>query len=150
MKLNGHFKNSAYIREIKMLLARIHFWFGFVGIIVFLLTGLYMDQVHNHLQDMADRSRMFYRSAHIYLLLAALLNLFLGVYLQINERTLIKVFQYSISSIVLLCPVLFLLGFYFEYQHALVGFERPYSRAGSYLILFASGLLCLQVFFMKK
>jgi len=133
-----------------MLLGRIHFWFGFVGIIIFLLTGQYMDHVHNHLQSMADRPRMFYRSAHIYLLLAAILNLFLGAYLKIDERKLIKFFQYSISGIVLLSPILFLLGFYFEYELALVGFERPYSRAGSYLILLASGLLCLQVFFSQE
>lgn len=133
-----------------MTLARVHFWFGFIGIIVFVLTGQYMDYFHNHLHDMADRPRMFYRSAHIYLLLAVIINLFLGAYLKLDERKLIKMIQYAISFIVLLCPILYLLGFYFEYQFSLEGFERPYSRLASYLILFSAVLLCFQVFFSEK
>ena len=56
-------------------LNRFHFWLGITGTLLFILTGQYMDKVHNHLQKMADGPRMLYRSAHIYLLLAAVVNL---------------------------------------------------------------------------
>lgn len=42
-----------------------HYWFGAVGLAAFLLTGLYMDQAHDHLRGMADRPRMLFRATHL-------------------------------------------------------------------------------------
>lgn len=131
-----------------MILAKVHFWIGLVGILVFVLTGQYMDYVHVELME--DRPRMFYRSAHIYLLLAFLINLFAGVYFRIDERNLIKFFQLVISVIILICPFLFLVAFFLEEQHALEGFERPYSSLASYLLFGVGLVLCLQAFFAHR
>src|ERR1043165_8916326 len=40
---------------------RFHLIFGLVMLVVFLLTGQYMDRVHEHLRNMADGPRMLYR-----------------------------------------------------------------------------------------
>jgi hypothetical protein len=52
---------------------RIHLVFGLSVMVVFLLTGQYMEYVHNRL--LPDGTRVLYRSRHIYLLLAGLINL---------------------------------------------------------------------------
>ena len=59
---------------------RFHLIFGFVVIIIFLLTGQYMDKFLQHLEGMADGPRMMYRTRHIYILLSGLLNLAIGTY----------------------------------------------------------------------
>ena len=57
---------------------RLHLIIGLTVVVIFLLTGQYMEYVHNRL--LLDGTRMLYRSRHIYLLLAGLLNLILGIY----------------------------------------------------------------------
>ena len=59
---------------------RFHQIFGWTIFLVFLLTGQYMSIYHNHLVGTPDGVRMLYRSRHIYILLAALLNIALGLY----------------------------------------------------------------------
>jgi hypothetical protein len=41
-----------------------------------------MDLSYDHLRGLDDTTRMLFRSTHIYLLFAALLNLALGLYLK--------------------------------------------------------------------
>ena len=60
---------------------RAHLVFGIAALLAFVLTGQYMDKSYNHLRGMADAPRMLFRSRHIYILLASLLNLALGTYL---------------------------------------------------------------------
>src|SRR5215470_10316652 len=59
---------------------RFHQIFGWVLFVVFLLTGQYMRIYHNRLHGLPDGVRMLYRSRHIYILMAALINLVLGAY----------------------------------------------------------------------
>ena len=63
------------------MLRRLHLAIGIAGLIAFIFTGQYMDRALDHLAGMRDLPRMLYRSAHIYLLFSALLNLVLGFYL---------------------------------------------------------------------
>ena len=64
-----------------MILKPIHFWVGVLGIILFLLTGLYMHIYLGHLRDVADGPRMVYRASHIYILLTAIINVVAGAYI---------------------------------------------------------------------
>jgi len=67
----------------------VHMVFGLAVLVVFVLTGQDMALYHGHLGGMADGPRMLYRSRHIYILLASLLNLGLGAYLTrgLDRRT---------------------------------------------------------------
>lgn len=65
---------------MKPSIIKLHYWFGFSGILIFLATGLYMHFGLNGLQDMADLPRMAYRTGHIYILMMTLLNLLVGIY----------------------------------------------------------------------
>ena len=58
---------------------RFHLILGLVVVVVFLLTGQFMEYMHNRL--LPDGMRMLYRSRHIYFLLAGILNLSLGLYM---------------------------------------------------------------------
>src|SRR5687768_12391459 len=59
---------------------RFHLIFGGVVILIFILTGQYMDKFLQHLVGMPDGPRMLYRTRHIYILLSGLLNLGIGTY----------------------------------------------------------------------
>ena len=55
---------------------RFHLIFGLTVLVVFLLTGQYMDRFHYHLMYMADGPRMLYRTRHIFILMSGLVLIF--------------------------------------------------------------------------
>jgi hypothetical protein len=115
------------------ILAWIHLIAGVAGLLAFLATGVFMDRSLAHLAGMADAPRVLYRSAHIYLLFSALLNLVLGSYLVLRRGTWGKVFQYAGSLLLLGSVVMFLYGFVIETPPGQI--ERPVIREAIYLCL---------------
>ena len=85
---------------------------GLVVVIVFLLTGHYMEYVHNLL--LPDGTRMLYRSRHIYILLSGLLNLVIGTYLVPQPPGRRRTLQVFGSILIILAPGLLLAGFFSE------------------------------------
>jgi len=111
----------------------IHLAVGILGIAAFLATGLYMDRWHGHLRGYDDTVRMLYRSTHIYLLMAAVINVMAGLYLRPADSRVRQVLQ-AIGSVALLAgPPLFLAGFCTEPY--LADLARPWSRIAIYLAL---------------
>lgn len=104
---------------------------GALGLLLFLLTGLYMHLVHGHLHGMADAPRLLYRSAHIYLLWSSLLNLLLGCYLVRTKHVHLAWLQRLGSGLIMMAPVLLCAGFFCE--PAMPELARPFSRAAIYL-----------------
>jgi hypothetical protein len=104
---------------------RLHLFVGLVGLVGFLLTGQYMDRVHDHLRGMDEARRLLFRSCHIYLLFGSLLNLALGLYLvpRVGWRRWVAA---AGSALVLAGPFFAALGFFTEPW--LSDLERPYSR----------------------
>lgn len=124
---------------MKLNLPTLHLIIGLLGILTFLLTGQYMDLVHNHLVDTPDGRRMLYRSAHIYLLLTSCLNVCIGVYATNLKFSLIQGF---ISVVILLGPLMMLLEFF--YGATDVNSERYFSYYSLISILAAVGLMILR------
>jgi peptidoglycan/LPS O-acetylase OafA/YrhL len=91
---------------------RLHLILGLVVLIVFLLTGQYMEYVHN--RELPDGMRMLYRSRHIYFLLAGLMNLSLGLYLVPRPRSWRRALQLVGSILIVLSPGFLLVGFFLE------------------------------------
>jgi hypothetical protein len=90
-------------------LGPLHFWVGVGGLCVFVLTGQYMDKVLGHLVGMSDGPRMLYRSAHIYILLASMMNLVYGI----NFRPIRPMWAQAVCSFfIALSPALMLLEFF--------------------------------------
>jgi hypothetical protein len=109
---------------------RLHLVVGLGGVVAFLLSGQYMDRVHNHLADMEPTPRLLFRSTHIYLLLASLVNLALGLYLTPTPSPWRTWLRHAGSVLVLAAPVLLAIGFFVEPW--LTDLERPYTRPTLY------------------
>jgi hypothetical protein len=112
---------------------RLHLIFGLVVLVAFVLTGQYMDIYHRHLEGMADGPRMLYRSRHIFILLASLLNLGLGAYVAPRLERRRRALQWLGSVLITAATVLFVAGFF--YEPGLEGLETPLSQRGAYAIL---------------
>jgi hypothetical protein len=91
---------------------RLHIIVGLAVVIVFLLTGQYMEYVGNRL--LPDGMRMLYRSRHIYLLLAGLLNLGIGTYISPRPPGWGRRLQVAGSVLIVIAPGLLLAGFFSE------------------------------------
>lgn len=91
---------------------RLHFVLGIALVIVFLLTGQYMEYVRN--PTLPDGVRVLYRSRHIYILFNALINISLGLYVQYAPTGWRRRLQLAGSVLIVFAPVLLLIGFFYE------------------------------------
>jgi hypothetical protein len=64
-----------------MQLRKLHFVVGLVGVVAFIATGAYMRAGFPDLYATDEVLRYLYRSNHVYVLLASLVNVALGVHL---------------------------------------------------------------------
>jgi hypothetical protein len=105
---------------------RLHLVVGLVALVAFLASGQYMALGHDHLRGLDDTTRMLFRSTHIYLLFAALLNLALGLYLTVDPPGWRRGLQRGGSALLLVAPLL--LGVAFLTEPWLSGLDRPYTQ----------------------
>jgi hypothetical protein len=103
---------------------------GALALVAFVLSGQYMHWSLGHLHDMADVPRLMYRSSHIYLLFAGLLNLALGLYLQVPETGRARWAQFIGSVMLVASPVFFGWSFWIESRQPSI--ERHVLRLGIY------------------
>jgi hypothetical protein len=115
---------------------RFHLIVGWLLFVAFLLTGQYMDRVHNHLDGMLDGPRMLYRSRHIFILLTSLLHLGIGSYFVYRQRPVQRGLQFLGSALITVSPILLIVGFFTEPR--MVGLETLYSPWGIYLVAFGT------------
>ncbi len=115
---------------------RFHLIFGGVVILIFILTGQYMDKFLHHLVGMPDGPRMLYRTRHIYILLSGLLNLGIGTYFTYGWTRLRRVLQFLGSALIVAATALFITGFFWEAR--LTGLETPWSGQGIYLLAYGT------------
>ena len=120
---------------------RFHLIFGVLVLVVFLLTGQYMDRFHYHLMYMPDGPRMLYRTRHIFILMSGLLHLGIGSYFRYHAGKARRTLQIVGSILITIAPVLFTIAFFYE-PH-LADLNTPLSLLG--MILIATGTL-LHVF----
>ena len=93
---------------------RIHLIVGVLGVIAFLLTGQVMKHHHPRMVELSAEVRMMYVSRHIYLLGASLVNVVLGLYLEVHPRGWRRALQGIGSLLILVAPVSLLLAFLSE------------------------------------
>ncbi len=116
---------------------RFHLIFGLTVLLVFLLTGQYMDRFHYHLMYMTDGPRMLYRTRHIFILLSGLLHLGIGSYFGYRPTPKRRGLQIAGSVLITIASVLFTVAFFYEPQ--LEELDTPVSLLGT--IVIASGAL---------
>ncbi len=113
-------------------MGRLHRTVGFVGIVVFLLTGVYLWLHVPPMPELADGTRMLFRSRHIYILLGSLVNLAIGINYQPSLGRYRRRFQ-AVGSVLLLAAMLLLVPAFIV--------EPPRSRLDGKLA--ALGIVCL-------
>ena len=86
---------------------------------------------------------MIFRSAHIYLLFASLINLLLGGYFRTAEERGARVMQAIASIVLLIVPGLFLVACVVD--PGVPELERPWARPAIYLSLAAVALHVLAI-----
>lgn len=113
-------------------LRRLHLVVGFAGLAAFLLSGQYMHHVLGHLKGLADAPRLLYRTSHIYLMWAALLNLLLGIHLRAGpDGGWRRHLHRAGSAAILAAPAWIGASFMLECWNATLA--RPLCRTGIYL-----------------
>ena len=111
-----------------MPLRKLHFAVGLVGIVAFLVTGLYMNAGFPELYGTNEVLRYLYRSNHVYILLASLINVALGVHLTPvppGWRTTVLLVG---SFLALAAPIVLCFAFFLEAPLATA--ERVWTLAG--------------------
>jgi len=87
---------------------------GILIIVIFLLTGQYMDFYYPQMEGVNDGVRMMLRSRHIYILLAGLVNLGVGIYFIRQQRRWRWILQLTGSALLLIAPFLLTCAFFYE------------------------------------
>jgi hypothetical protein len=123
-----------------------HLIFGACIVLAFLLTGQYMDKFYDHLVGMPDGPRLLYRTRHIFILLAGLLNLAMGAYIKYRMETWRRTIQLLGSLLIIAASFLFLIAFFYEPN--LSNLHTPLSHWGTYTI--ATGVLLHVVSGMRE
>ncbi len=93
---------------------RLHLVVGVASLLAFLLTGQYMDYLHVRTGVLGETARVMFRSRHIYLLLAGLVNLGLGAYFSYRGRGWRRGLQLLGAALVGAAPVLMAAAFFAE------------------------------------
>jgi hypothetical protein len=117
---------------------RLHLAVGVFTVVAFLITGQFMRHHTPPLVDLSDSARLMFRSRHIYILAAGLVNLVLGLYLQRQAGGWRRVVQTAGSAFLIASPALLVIAFTVEPRR---GFheEMRWSAAGLY-VLFAGSM----------
>jgi heme A synthase len=116
----------------------LHLILGLALVIVFLFTGQFMKFHHPPVRELEDGARMMFRSRHIFILLAGLINLGLGAYLAHSSQRWRKVLQIAGSALLLTASLLMIAAFF--YEPAIEGMKRPLTLPAILGLLF--GVAC--------
>lgn len=93
---------------------RLHVIVGLFVVVAFLLTGQYMEFHSPKVRELDDGMRMMFRSRHIYILLAGLINLGVGAYFTNRVGRWRRGFQVAGSALIIIAPFLLLAAFFRE------------------------------------
>lgn len=92
----------------------LHRWLGLATVVVFLATGLYMRWREPPVAELEMGLRMLFRSRHIYILMAGLVNLGLGLHLVPPAGRGPRRLPSLGSALLALAPPLAVAGFFHE------------------------------------
>ncbi|HEX8844827.1 MAG TPA: hypothetical protein VF791_09305 [Pyrinomonadaceae bacterium] len=115
-----------------------HLIVGVIVVVAFLLTGQFMDFHQPKMEELDGGTRMMFRSRHIYILLAGLVNLGIGAYFTYHKEGWRRTLQLIGSCLVIIAPFL-LLGAFF-YEPKLGGLDRPFTLPA--ILALSIGALC--------
>jgi hypothetical protein len=121
--------------EANFTLRRAHLIVGVFGVIAFVITGQVMARHIPDVHSLSAEVQMMYVSRHIYLLGAALVNLVLGLYLELKPPGWRRILQEIGSLLMILSAVALLMAFITEPALGMAG--RSWRSFSGLIALFA-------------
>jgi hypothetical protein len=115
----------------------LHLLVGAFVLVAFLLTGQYMNYLDVRSGALGETARIMFRSRHIYLLLAGLVNLGVGSYFSGREGVWWRGLQLFGSALLVVAPALMLAAFFTE--PGVPGLRRHFTQPA--VILLSVGTL---------
>ena len=112
---------------------RFHLTIGILLLIAFVLTGQFMDRYYNHMEGVEVGLRLLYRTRHIFILFAGLLNLGIGTYYRSEPQRWRSVLQYLGSLLIVVASGLLVAAFFYDSVRA--DLRTPLTHWAAYLIL---------------
>ena len=106
---------------------------GVLTVLIFLGTGAYMRLNGPELFKSDPTVRMMFRSNHIYILMAGLINIGIGSYFILSQQRRRRILQLIGSTFLLLAPFVLICAFFSE--PAGKGFERHLTLSAMILLL---------------
>lgn len=135
-------------RNVKLFMVYLHLIFGIVVFLIFLVTGRMMRWDFPDKDAIPQEFCLLMRSRHIYVLLASLLHIVLGIYLRISEDTRRRYVQIFASALLFAGTLLLISAFFYE-TYTTRQFSKV-SRFGLYTSLVGTIFYLLGGFQMKK
>ena len=126
---------------------KLHLGIGISGLIIFALTGLYMDRVLGLPSSEFDVQRMMYRASHIYLLLVSCGVLLVGCYWQVFTGLAKKLQVFG--SVLMWAAFGLLLAAFFS-EPANVDEDRLFTFLGCVLFLGGTGITFIASYFNAR
>jgi hypothetical protein len=118
---------------MKTKLKRTHTIVGISTTLVFIGTGLLMRFHFTRVYESNHLVRMMFRSIHIYILLAGLLNVAFGTYMTLSKSPRRRATQIFGSICILTAPVILICAFFYEPVRE--SLERHVTQLGIILLL---------------
>lgn len=113
---------------------KVHILIGALGIVIFITTGMYMRATFPALYHGNEALRYMYRANHVYLLLASLINLAIGIYAPTTLRgNWARSFGLVGNVLVALSPAILTYAFFFEAPNASP--DRGFTALGVFAAL---------------
>jgi len=98
---------------------------GILTVIAFIGTGQLLGRHYRILYEENLVVRMMFRSNHIYILLAGLINICIGTYLTLSDRKWRRAIQFFGSICLLIAPPILMYTFFSETR--VENLERPFT-----------------------
>jgi hypothetical protein len=111
----------------------IHLWAGAIGVAIFLVTGQLMRHHVPPMTELSEAVRLMFRSRHIYILLSALVNLMLGLYLELRAAGWRSATQ-KLGSVLAIASTALLVGAFVVEPGKSVHEELWFSHLGLYAL----------------
>ena len=111
-----------------------HLTTGLIMVLIFVVSGLYLKFTLPPFDGNLDGNRMMYRASHVYLMMAAAVNVMAGIYFHAFKALLASRLQKLRSSLVILSQPILLLAFAIEPARNVV--ERFFTLIGAVCLLF--------------
>ena len=120
----------------------LHLGVGALGLIAFAVQGQFMEALQ--VSNLPDGQRMMYRTAHLYLMMASVINIVMGLVTASITGKLSQWLFRIVSLVFLASPLLFVLSFVLESTNAEL--MRPIAVFTQYGVFGGGALTAVLVF----